>query len=334
MKRNIFAVCDPEAEYAENFADYINKKNRIPFEVHAFTSAQSLLDYAGDHEIELLLVNAKALTREVRLLDVGKLVVLSEGEELSSACDSVYKYQAISKILQETMAVYGEPGSAHAALPVLRKTVSVYGIYSPIGRSGKTTFALALGQELARTSPTLYLNLEGFSGFGSLMQKEFRRGLGDLLYYARLKEEGLIHRINSMVQTVEHLDFIPPVVMKDDIQQAEWGDIEAILNELLSYSNYENLVIDIGNDFADPWRVMQWCKTVFVPVLEDTMSVCKMEQFEACIQDPAYCGIRERLKKVRVPLPSAYLPAGNYAEQLLWSEAGDYVRQVLSEGKL
>ena len=33
MKRNIFAVCDLEVDYALNFMDYMNRKNNIPFEI-------------------------------------------------------------------------------------------------------------------------------------------------------------------------------------------------------------------------------------------------------------------------------------------------------------
>ena len=34
MKRNIFAVCDLEVDYALNFMDYMNRKKNIPFEIY------------------------------------------------------------------------------------------------------------------------------------------------------------------------------------------------------------------------------------------------------------------------------------------------------------
>ena len=33
MKKNIFAVCDLEVDYALNFMDYLNRKKNIPFEI-------------------------------------------------------------------------------------------------------------------------------------------------------------------------------------------------------------------------------------------------------------------------------------------------------------
>ena len=45
MKKNIFAVCDLEVDYAYNFIGYLNQKKNVPFEIQAFTSRESLIDY-------------------------------------------------------------------------------------------------------------------------------------------------------------------------------------------------------------------------------------------------------------------------------------------------
>ena len=58
MKKQIFAVCDPEAEYVRNFMEYLNRKNNLPFEVQAFTSIESLVSYAEETHVELLLISA------------------------------------------------------------------------------------------------------------------------------------------------------------------------------------------------------------------------------------------------------------------------------------
>ena len=45
MKKNIFAVCDLEVDYALNFMDYLNQKKNIPFEIQAFTAVENLISY-------------------------------------------------------------------------------------------------------------------------------------------------------------------------------------------------------------------------------------------------------------------------------------------------
>ena len=79
MKKNIFAVCDLEVEYALNFMDYLNQKKNIPFEIQAFTTVENLITYGKHTHIELLLISGRAMCKEIRELDIGKVIILSEG---------------------------------------------------------------------------------------------------------------------------------------------------------------------------------------------------------------------------------------------------------------
>lgn len=79
MRRSVFAVCDLEVEYALNFMDFLNRKKNIPFEIQAFTAVENLIDYGKHTHIELLLISGRAMCREVRELDIGKIIILSEG---------------------------------------------------------------------------------------------------------------------------------------------------------------------------------------------------------------------------------------------------------------
>ena len=113
MKKNVFAVCDLEVDYALNFMEYLNQKRNIPFEIQAFTTAESLIAYGKENHIELLLISDKAMRKEVRDLGIGKIIILSEGvhpPELDQY-SSVYKYQSSSDVIREVMACYGEEKS-------------------------------------------------------------------------------------------------------------------------------------------------------------------------------------------------------------------------------
>ena len=83
------------------------------------------------------------MTEEVRKLEVGKLIILSEGVHSPDLDQypSVYKYQASDAVVREVMDCYGAEKLALEGLPVLKRTASVIGVYSPVGRSQKTSFA-------------------------------------------------------------------------------------------------------------------------------------------------------------------------------------------------
>lgn len=332
MKKNIFAVCDLEVDYARNFMDYLNQKKNIPFEIQAFTTVESLLAYGEKTHIELLLISGKAMCREVRELDIGKIMILSEGvhpPELDQY-PSVYKYQSSSEVLREVMACYGaEKAVVPAQFPVLKKTTEILGIYSPLGRCLKTSFALTLGQVLARERAVLYLNLEEYSGFEELMGKGFRHNLSDLLYYVRQENQNLIHKMNGMVQTVNNLDFIPPVQMPADIRGTAWEDWEHLLQEIVMHSSYEVVVLDIGSGVDETFQLLDKCKRIYMPVLFDTVSVSKVAQFENLLRIWDFSQVLAKITKVKPPFHMGSSAAENYVEQLVWSELGDYVREVL-----
>lgn len=332
MKKNIFAVCDLEVDYAFNFMDYLNQKKNLPFEIQAFTTAESLLAYGKENHIELLLISDKAMRKEIRELGIGKIIILSEGvhpPELDQY-SSVYKYQSSSNVIREVMAYYGEEKALNPVVfPVLKKTMEIIGVYSPLGRCLKTSFALALGQILAKDKAVLYLNLEEYSGFEELFGKKFPTNLSDLFYYVRQGNENLIHRMNGMIQTVNNLDFVPPVRTPSDIRTVCWEDWERLLQEITLHSSYEVLVLDIGSGIDENFQLLDLCEKIYMPVLKDAVSVCKMTQFENLLRIWNKDKILEKIEKLHLPFYMDSISSESYVEQLVWSELGDYIRKLL-----
>lgn len=332
MKKNIFAVCDLEAAYAYNFVEYLNRKKTIPFEIQAFTNVKNLMDYGKNISIELLLISDKAMCPEIRELEIGKIVILSEGVHLPELeqYSSVYKYQSSADVLREVMACYEEDKHvSNIPFPVWKKTTELIGVYSPIGRCLQTSFALTLGQVLAKEKTVLYLNLEEYSGLEELLGKSYRHNLSDLLYYVRQNYQNVHLKMNSMVQTIQHLDFIPPVRAPEDIRGALWEDWEKLLKEISLHSSYEVLVLDIGNGLDGLFQLLDLCGKIYMLVLDDVMSSCKIAQFENLLRIWDYPQILARIEKIRVPFPVRAASPETYLEQLLWGEFGDYVREVL-----
>ena len=283
-------------------------------------------------EKKIILSSDKAMRKEVRDLGIGKIIILSEGvhpPELDQY-SSVYKYQSSSDVIREVMACYGEEKSLDpVTFPVLKKTMEIIGVFSPLGRCLKTSFALALGQILAKERAVLYLNLESYSGFEELLGKKFPANLSDLFYYVRQGNENLIHRMNGMIQTVNNLDFIPPVRTPSDIRTVDWEDWERLLQEIVLHSSYEVLILDMGENGDEDFRLLEMCRKIYMPVLNDTLSVCKVTQFENLLRIWNKEKILEKTEKVHLPFHMDRISSDAYVEQLVWSELGDYIRELL-----
>ena len=329
--RHVFAVCDVEVEYAYNFMEYLNRKKSLPFEVQAFTGPDVLCEFVRKQPVEILLISDKAVTEEVRRLKVGKLIILSEGVH-SPELDqypSVYKYQASDEIIREVMDCYSAEKAAVSADAVFKKEAAVIGVYSPVGRTQKTSFAVTLGQILAKEKAVLYLNMENYSGFEELLGEDYQRNLSDLLYYARQENVNLVHKLQGMVRSLQNLDYVPPAVGPMDIQEADIKEWTLILKQIAENSSYEAVILDLGDGVGDLFRILDLCTQIYMPVRNDAFSAAKISQFENLLRAWDYTGVLEKIRKVKLPFHSTSRTGRGYFEDLVWSELGDTVRQLL-----
>ena len=153
--------------------------------------------------------------------------------------------------------------------------------------------------------------------------------LSDLLYYVRQDNQNLLYKMNSMIQTINNLDYIPPVQMPADIRTTAWQDWERLFQMLILDSSYEVIVLDIGCGIDENFQLLDMCKKIYMPVLSDAVSQCKVAQFENLVRIWDYPQILEKTEKINPPFHMATCLSPAYVEQLMWSELGDYVRNLL-----
>ncbi len=333
--RSILAVCDLEAAYACNFVEYIQHKKNIPFEVRAFTGVQPLLELASARHIDILLISDKAICEEVKVLDIGQIVILSEGvhDPALDRYPSVYKYQSSDVVIREVMNCYGAWEAQASGINMPKPKTRLLGVYSPVGRTAKTSFALTLGQILSRTHAVLYINLEEYAGFEQLLGCEYENRLGDLIYYIRQGNAGIALKIAGMVQTISNLDYLPPVLSPMDIQNTTIDEWLCMLRQVEENTAYDTVILDAGDGVNDLYTLLNQCETVYLPVRNDVMSAAKLQQFEQLLRMWDFTDLLERMQKVKLPYHRTLKRGKEYLDELVWSELGDYVKELLRNQK-
>lgn len=333
MKKSIFAVCDLEASYACNLMDYLNERRTTPFEVQAFTNISSLESFARENEIEILLISTRAMCNEIRELPIKRTIILSEGEPLQDLEEYpfVYKYQSSDQILSEVMEYYVEDHPQAHMLAMGAKHTKVYGIYSPIGRTRKTAFALAMGEILAETKQVLYLNFEEFSGFEELFGVSYKTDLSDLIYFARQKEGGLVYKLNSVIQTFHELQYIPPAMSPADIRDVSGEEWLGFIREIMSYREYDVIILDLSNQVDEIFQILKECDRIYMPVQDDMISQAKLLQYEKLLHMLELEDLESKTKRLRLPVQPLQKETGNLTQQLVWGEMGSFVRRLLWE---
>ena len=160
----MMAVYDADTRYAERLSDYVNRKERGVFTAQAFTSKEKLAEYAAKHEIDVLLSGERT---DISEIPSGQKIYMSEETERQmESGKEIYKFQSGDDIIREVMAVYSEiPGIRPNTAGSVDQSRRIIGVYSPVGRCGKTCLALAIGQILAKEEKVLFVTLDTFTGF-------------------------------------------------------------------------------------------------------------------------------------------------------------------------
>ena len=293
----IFAVCDTDRLYVKNLIQYINSRQNIPLKLQAFTSTELLKEYAAQNSIELLLISTEAMDEEIAGLPIGKIVLLTEDGALGvKGFPTVNRYQASGNLVQGVMQYYGTGNLAVAYAAAKLATTQIIGIYSPIKRCGKTTFALALGEEYAKNKHVLYINLEDFSGFRALFNREYRMDISDLLYFYREEKQGMLNRVEEIAERLHFLYYLPPAMCPADmksVQPEEWREWFLLLMQ----SKYEVIIVEPGECIYGLEEILALCNKIYMPILEDKISLAKLKEYEDYLLLSGWESLNNKIQK-------------------------------------
>lgn len=325
MDKRILAIFDSEENYAYRLMEFISEKVNLPFEIYVFTEEDKFYSCARTKDIECLLISESVYKQEVEALKIPHIIILSEnGENLSKALHHINKYQSCENILHEVMEYYTEKSEAvPTALRTGIRKMQIIGIYTPIGRCLQTTFSLTLGQMLARRFKTLYLNFEVYSGFSRLLSRTFDSDISDLMYYFACAREKLACRMESMVETVNGLDFIPPAEIYQNlagIRGSQWMDL---FQEIEKSSEYEYLILDLTDSIMDLWEVLKGCDHIYTISRDDGMAMAKIEQYEKVLEQMEYGEITARTTRWKLPV---FKQLPRQMEELTYGELAKYIK--------
>jgi hypothetical protein len=276
--------------------------------------------------VDILLVSERMNIELIQRKNIGIVAVLSEQEAVSAlrSVPTIYKYQSARTVLKNLMNILAEKEDEPMSL--LNKNCNIIGVYSPVKRSLKTSFCLTLGQIMAKERAVLYINMEEYAGFSTIFQKEYKADISDLIYYLRQDKANVMIKLEGIVDSVNNLDYIPPAISPMDIREVKKEEWERLLYEVGANSRYETVILDFGDGVDGLLELLGKCSKIYMPIREDYMSAAKIEQFDKLLIRAGYETLGSKIKKVKLPYHNSFGSREGYAEQLIWSELGDYVR--------
>lgn len=328
VKNSNMAIYFDDKDYLEAFMNYIAERN-IGFICSGFTRSENLKAYAEQNSIAVLLTDYSCFKENARNINSEITFVLTEKPETDTP-SNVYEInilQPVDEILKEILKTAAKTDISVAQNHLLTDG-NVHCFFSPVGRSLKTTLAMAASQILSDREKTIYLNLESDSGFSVLFGQDFSSDLSDIMFY--LKDEAgdkASLLLQSSICSCQGASFIPPVVNPGDIFQISPDEILKLI-DLLQNNGFKNIVIDIGTLLPGFERIFSVSRKIYMPVRKDAMSSAKIAQLFSYLRTLEDLPVEEKIVWLEPPyfkdIPSL---ASNYRG----TEVGSYIAGILYE---
>ncbi len=283
MESKNLVICDREKEYAEAFAHYIMKREDLAFQVKTCSSLKQVLKVQEKENIDYLFISAAYSPSEREKVSAGKVFVLTEESvaALEENETGVYKYQSGDELLAELIRrCSAQEQAGNTFLKTVRKKEArIIGIFSPVHRVGKTTYALRLGKKLGKEFHVLYLNLEIYGGIGGHFE-EGGQTLSDVIYYASQEKSNLGMILTTIVEHMGKLDCVLPVQVSEDIKSVSGNEWLTLIQKIMGQSIYEILILDLDESIRDLYQILGVCSEIHMLTAADEISRSKIRQFE------------------------------------------------------
>ena len=329
MRKKILALCDSEKDYLENLTAYIKEREGIPFEIHAYSGADKLLEFGKREKIELLVVAESDYTYEVAGLETGKTLLLNESGTIQGEnIRNIDKYQKAEKVWQELVESYAELVGDDEKRLLGKEAAKIIGLYSPVRRCLQTSFALTLGQALSENKKVLYISFEHYAGWNQLLQKNVRGDLPALLYFVNESDEKFYCRLQSMTLRIGQMYYIPPAYAGQNLIYVRAADWQKLITRIAQAGGFDYLILDLSESIQGTYELLRTCDRIYTIVREDEQARAKLAQYEELLAAYDYEDILEKTQKKILP---SFKRLPRRIEQYTGGELADYIRKLINE---
>ncbi|MCD8120036.1 MAG: hypothetical protein LUE29_11275 [Lachnospiraceae bacterium] len=366
MKEQKILLFDREERYREKLTEYVrSRQQNISFEFQVFTKEDLLLAGLEKQANVLCLAAGADLTENILYAAGERMILLDDGRNpalASRAPMAVKKYQKAGKIVGELEEI------TRNFFPVLVYVSSgkseVIGVYSPVGRCGKTAFSLLFAKNMAKKGKTLLVSLDEFSYlphlsgdktgeqeqtavkgrsgrkfhaiepsiFRPLTDEEIntpeqRPDLGDLVCALDIGPDLFRGMLNRATLKMEGFDCVMPVQNARELKCVRADEWEQLLDALLVAETYEHVILDLGTLLPEVLTLLDRCAKIYMPALKERISEQKISDWESFARQVGRDDLILRSEKLYLPRPVNCVWEDYFRSQEV-SEFGDFVRRV------
>ena len=339
MQSEVVILAHPDQEYVCRLADYLNEHELLPCKAVAFTEKEKIKAFETTHKVVMKVIPEEWAERKQTIQgraegvysdskkgeQKSKILYISEEEKEDEMY--AYRYQP-ADLTGIKICLAAGLEAAGKRKRYREEDTKLIGVYSPVGRSLKTSFSLTLGQMLAVKYKVLYLNFENYSGFHKLLGYEKPSDMADLLFsFLNLSDE-FPGKMQESTFHLNGMDLIPPALSFMDLESISEGEWEVFFTSLLKKRKYDFIILDLADHIKGLYEILRRCSLIYTPVPGDRFAKAKEEQYELLLSQLNYGEILERTKKFSPPV---FTKLPMKPEELVHSELAEYAKMITEE---
>ncbi len=277
-------VVDWEQEYVKSLVRYLQKYSNGKWVVSGFTSEQDLLRDRGKKMLDILVGTDKEMLKQIgngiSEIQLWLTPVKCNLEKIEDQGYVAYRFQSaaeIGKCIERIISDYKKNTDTD---------LTWVAMYSPVGRCGKTTFALEITR-LETFGRWIYFGLEDYSTFADSAQENTSLTDEFLYYWKERREEKVLQIIEQTA------GFIATGSSLLDVKNVTIEDVRWI-KKLLTKSQYKGILFDIGSGVLQDLHIFQEFDVVIVPYLCEKSALTKKNGFKNLLEQQE---MKEELKR-------------------------------------
>lgn len=316
---------DTDYAYASKLGNYLSMNNTFPFVVCVCKTKQELIEMSNRENTSIVLISEKEHIKS-DIFKSNEIILLSEKntQEFENK-KYVNKYQNGEKIVKDILSMLSLSEGMKSIISRKNK-LKVLAFYTPVKRSLSTTMCIAMGQLLGKRTKTLYINFECFSGLKSMLNCDFQKNIGDLLYYMANHNTGFGVTVSGIVESIEGLDIIPSFDNQLDLIEVKSQTWLKLINNIECETDYEYLLLDLSDSVQGLFDILKIADKVITSVDNDEVAIFKLMKYEECLKVSGFEEVIEKTKKCNVPHQHR---KNGEIHFLGYGELGEYVKTVL-----
>lgn len=278
-------ICDEDYHYIVNLMEYVNTQRLGGVSLVAFSSMEAVKEYLNKNYLDGVLLGTEVIWDEACMAEYESLIVIPLTADRCCGDEKIYKYQSADLIINSLLERLNVSVSLE---PVKGKCFC--GVYSPLGRCGKTSLAKGLGVYHAGS---IYISLEEFGS---------RDALGEEILYNIIFENPNVHNLINQIEPNEFgLREIKGILSYMDIRQLEKSHMGWLKEQLLIGGDYNRVIFDIGVGSLSDLDILETMDRIYIPVLEEDGAAIKLQAFKELLRRREYADIGRKVQYVNVP---------------------------------